>query len=192
MLALKVVVFFCIVRLGMTTNEGIFFTDDAYAYDDSYAESYSDYSYGYADYNESREEEPEPYSVPSAETVPDDDNCMGLEGYLMTEELKSCCTLLESDSIYNTTMKNQTEKCMALQMQHMYGISDNDDYTEDVASRSSKRRKCPFSGKYKLIKLLCCSYRSCSGYESVRLKKVCRRCSKICKKVTCQRSLYHE
>ena len=73
----------------------MFFTDDAYAYDDSYAESYSDYSYGYADYNESREEEPEPYSVPSAETTaPDDDNCMGLEGYLMTEELKSCCTLL--------------------------------------------------------------------------------------------------
>ena len=72
----------------------IFLTDNAYAYDDSYAESHESYSYGYTDYDESQEEQPEPYSVPIAESVPEDDNCMGLEGYMMTEELKSCCTLL--------------------------------------------------------------------------------------------------
>jgi len=184
MLAMRLIVFLCIVRLGLSTYE-----DSVDVNNDLYDDSYSDYE-EYQDYEESQDEEEEPFNIPSAETVSDDDNCMGLESYLMKEEHTSCCNLLDSDKVYNITMKTQVENCLALQMQYMYGINDNYDYN-DVASRSLGR-KCPISGRYKLIKLLCCSYRSCKQYKQKRLKIVCRRCSKICNQVTCPRHLYHE
>ena len=61
----------------------------------------------------------------------------------------------------NITIREETEKCLNLQMEHKYGIDENGNFH---SKRNHRRMRCPVYRNYKAMKYLCCAERKCRFY----------------------------